>query len=411
MKRTTVHGVVFIWGAATLAACSDAGTRNDLVAPKATEPQAVAAAVVAASAMDQNATAGTTVPSAPVVVVKTAGGSGLAGVPVSFVVTTGGGTIQHASVTTDAQGVAGAGNWTLGSTAGTHRLEARVAGLAPVVFTATAAAAQAPAGAYSIVVRYVSGASARQQQAVATAVTRWQSAITADLMNIPLSSAAKSCFETQPAINETVDDILIFVEFVDIDGVGKVLGQAGPCYVRSDNNLPVMGHLKLDAADLAYMEQIGTLDDVVMHEIGHVLGIGTLWTTRGLLAGEGTPDPRFTGTWALSSYRTLGGAEASIPVENTGGEGTRDGHWRESSFGNELMTGYISGPNNPLSMLTVSSLSDLGYGTNPGAASAFTLNRSAGSARPGIDLHGREQMLKPRYKVDHRGRKTRFSIE
>jgi hypothetical protein len=29
-----------------------------------------------------------------------------------------------------------------------------------------------------------------------------------------------------------------------------------------------------------------------------------------------------------------------VPVENSGGSGTRDAHWRESEFGNEVMTGY-----------------------------------------------------------------------
>jgi hypothetical protein len=246
---------------------------------------------------------------------------------------------------------------------------------------------------------------------VSNAVARWQSVITADLMNIPVKAPAASCFDTQPALNETVDDLVIFVELVYIDGPGKVLGQAGPCFVRSDNNLPVVGHLKLDTEDLALMERNGSLDDVVMHEIGHVLGIGTMWSTRGLIAGAGTGDPRFTGSWALGAYRSLGGSDAFVPVENTGGEGTRDGHWRESIFGNELMTGYISGANNPMSALTIASLSDLGYGTNPGAASSFTLSSARGSVVQGIDLHRHERLVRPKYRIDRLGHRTKITVE
>jgi hypothetical protein len=48
-------------------------------------------------------------------------------------------------------------------------------------------------------------------------------------------------------------------------------------------------------------------------------------------------------------------------VENTGGTGTADAHWREETFGQELMTGYISNADNPLTGMTIGSLQDLGY--------------------------------------------------
>ena len=143
---------------------------------------------------------------------------------------------------------------------------------------------------------YLAAPTDRQRLAVSNAVARWQSVITRDLADIPVNAAANACWDGQPAFNERIDDILIFVELVEIDGVGKILGEAGPCFVRSDNSLPVVGHLKLDAADLRQMETNGTLDDVVLHEIGHVLGIGTMWPEKGLLQGKGGADPMFYGT-------------------------------------------------------------------------------------------------------------------
>ena len=43
------------------------------------------------------------------------------------------------------------------------------------------------------------------------------------------------------------------------------------------------------------------------------------------------------------------------------GSGTAGVHWSEAVFGNELMTGYISGTPDPLSSLTIAALRDLGY--------------------------------------------------
>lgn len=270
-----------------------------------------------------------------------------------------------------------------------------------------------PASGYTIAVRYLAAATARQRDAVANAVARWEAVITRDLSDVSLNVPAGKCFDTQPAINERIDDLLLFVEFVEIDGPGKVLGEAGPCYVRGENLLPLVGHLRLDAADLANMEKQGTLDDVVLHEIGHVLGIGTLWQDLSLLVGGGGADPQFTGGNAISAYSRMGGVQGSVPVENTGAAGTRDGHWRESVFGTELMTGWISAGGNPMSALTIASLQDLGYGADPAVASAYTLNRtlssvelseSPSSKASRIDLHGRERIKRPRFKVDRHGR-------
>jgi len=62
-----------------------------------------------------------------------------------------------------------------------------------------------------------------------------------------------------------------------------------------------------------------------------------------------------------------------VPVENTGASGTTDGHWRETVFRNELMSGFIAAPGNPLSRLTAASLGDLGYQVDMGAAEAYVL--------------------------------------
>src|SRR5262249_35242806 len=70
----------------------------------------------------------------PSVVVRNQDGALLSGVTVTFVVVQGGGTVQSATATTNSQGVATPGDWTLGPLPGVNVLEARVASLTPVRF-------------------------------------------------------------------------------------------------------------------------------------------------------------------------------------------------------------------------------------------------------------------------------------
>jgi hypothetical protein len=87
---------------------------------------------------DQSAPAGSPVPVRPAVRVVDEQGAPVAGVAVSFVVTEGGGVVSGAVQTTDAEGIARVGGWTLGPGPGPNTLEARAAGVeaSPVVFTA-----------------------------------------------------------------------------------------------------------------------------------------------------------------------------------------------------------------------------------------------------------------------------------
>jgi hypothetical protein len=233
-------------------------------------------------------------------------------------------------------------------------------------------------GGFNIDLRFVNDVSPGVRAAFESARQRWQEIITGNLPEFSLTGAnqvaANACGINHPAVNEVVDDILIFAEVVPIDGPGKVLGSAGPCYVRGSSGLPILGVIKLDADDLEVMERNGTLRDVILHEIGHVLGIGTLWNRHSLVRGAGTSDPYYVGVRASPGFVLGGGSIINgIPVENTGGTGTRDSHWRESRLGNELMTGYISGSHNPISFMTVGSLMDVGYQVNFGAADPYML--------------------------------------
>jgi hypothetical protein len=93
----------------------------------------------------QSATVGSSVATAPSVIVRDANGNPVEGVGVSFAVASGGGSITGANATTNDSGIATVGSWTLGTTAGANSLTASVEGLtdSPVTFTATAVAGAA----------------------------------------------------------------------------------------------------------------------------------------------------------------------------------------------------------------------------------------------------------------------------
>lgn len=87
----------------------------------------------------QNGVVGEPVGVNPSLVVLASDGTALSGVGVTFRVVEGGGSVTGANKTTDAQGRASVGSWTLGTTPGLNALEADVVGLAtPVRFEANA---------------------------------------------------------------------------------------------------------------------------------------------------------------------------------------------------------------------------------------------------------------------------------
>ena len=243
---------------------------------------------------------------------------------------------------------------------------------------------------------------------VAAAFARWERVIVGHL---PVDSIPRgffgnsSCGGFGDEANGTgIDDVLVMVNIDSIDGPGEVLGQAGPCAFREADNLTGVGLLTLDESDLEALANTQTLTDILFHEIGHVLGFGTLWDGSGCVPGaprclnyvegEGGEDPTFTGPEAVREWQALGGTGA-VPIENRGGSGTRLSHWRESVFDSEIMTGFIerTGAPNPLSRATIASLADLGYPVSHVAADPYALPAAAALAAPALTSPGWELPL------------------
>ena len=206
---------------ATATAAGLTGSPLTFTASATAGPAAVLAIV---SGDNQNATVGNPLPAPLVASVKDAYNNPVAGVNVTWAAATGGGSVSAATVATSAAGTASVTR-TLGATVGAQTTTASAAGTTPasVTFNATGAAL---VSAYNITLRYLTSISPARQAVIEAAAARWAGIITGDLRDIPVNVPAGTfCGASYPALNETIDDVLIFVTFDSIDGPGVILGR------------------------------------------------------------------------------------------------------------------------------------------------------------------------------------------
>jgi Leishmanolysin len=284
---------------------------------------------------------------------------------------------------------------------------------------------------FQIEIVYVGTApSAAIAQSFTSAASRIQSIITGDLQSVRIGSTAtpfqvsacvspSNTFDDAAPVNEVFDDLVIFVKVDSIDGVGQVLGSAGPCLTRTTTGHTALGVMRFDSADLQNLANNGRLGAVVLHEMLHVVGVGTLWQSKGILVDTSTATVRVTGPLAVAACVTDHGGAAvctgnAVPAENclnlspsvTCGVGTRNSHWKESIFQTELMTGY-AGASNPLSKMTIQNLADMGYTVNTGAADAYTVPSVAAMRELRVEESesavAMPEPMRPRFSVDAAG--------
>ena len=225
---------------------------------------------------------------------------------------------------------------------------------------------------------------------------------------------------TAHGVQGSVDDLVIVARVGSIDGDRGVIARAAVCGVRQgEGGLPFMGAIEFDADDAEWMTS-RDLEEVILHEMGHVLGIGTLWSRFGLLRNpslyvEGTPDTHFAGPLAITAFDQAGGGAYThgdkVPVENRLGPGSGDSHWRDWVFDHELMTPTQNiGVADPLSAVTIQSLADLGYTVDVGLAEAYSLpGTTAEEAVDSVEKlrYGDDTPRAPIIVVDHTGRIVR----
>lgn len=190
-----------------------------------------------------------------------------------------------------------------------------------------------------------------------SAAAKWQSVLVGDLPDA----------EDERGF---VDDISIDVTLRDIDGPDGLLGQAAPTSLRPGSSLPIRGTMEFDLADSDPTSE--TFYETVLHEMAHALGyLLEVWEPLGLVSGvpdgpEYATNPRFIGPSATAEYnRIFNLNETSVPLEpGTRFDGSGISHWRESVFGDELMSPFAGYVSEPLSRITAAAFADMGYQVN-----------------------------------------------
>jgi hypothetical protein len=215
------------------------------------------------------------------------------------------------------------------------------------------------------------------------------------------------------SIIKTTHSMKIEISFEELGD--NILGSAGPTHVVYKNNYlySTQGVVQLNTkywnkekSQLKYNHKSSAYY-TLLHEVGHVIGIGTLWLDNYLLSYGpyyieteywksnytnalyiGSNGLREYKKYIINKYNVLEKDIIGIPVEEDGGEGTKGGHIEEGDsshskrhfdgkqhFGldNELMTGYseYGMTLEPLSVITIGMLQDIGYDVDYSKADKF----------------------------------------
>ena len=255
----------------------------------------------------------------------------------------------------------------------------------------------------------------KQKQTFKEAAQRWEEIILGDLPNVTFSKSGSRADTIESigltvAITDEVDDIRIFV--TSIASQDSFWGIGGAGRIRWQNKLPIWGYLALNETKIDDVERSDSFFTLAVHEIGHCLGFGSLWNEDKFdlirLPSEDNPgsDSHFIGSQAIQAFNRLGGLGYrghKVPLENSlnVGSDSRDSHWRESVFGNEIMDPRSAGGHEPISGITIAALADMGYEVDLSKADEYRLPTSAKpvSVRPHGEL--RCKVVQPLGYVGH----------
>lgn len=247
----------------------------------------------------------------------------------------------------------------------------------------------------------ITGGSSEDADILRMATERWEQIIT-----------------TKTSTSES--DLHIQITF-DSNLPSNILGQAGVTNYKYHNGhyVPYRGIMILSTKNWE-SQKMGKKTNgltnayyTVLHEIGHILGIGTMWSQNGLLDSSG----QYVGAKALNEYRKLikNPDVPCVPIEDDGGGGTAGYHVEEGEEPNvskndrhayrdgarhalpgldrELMTGWaeVDAEPEPLSVLSIAMLEDMGYEVDYAYADDFDIldvqNKTDGFINNGETLY------------------------
>jgi len=115
------------------------------------------------------------------------------------------------------------------------------------------------------------------------AQARWDSIIVEDLPDVTITPGSIEC--PGATIPEVIDDVFICATIQTIDGVGGILGSAGPTMTRG-NGLPISGSMQFDLADVQLLVDDGSFPNVIVRVF--FLALDVFFLTQVLVTRDGT---------------------------------------------------------------------------------------------------------------------------
>ena len=213
---------------------------------------------------------------------------------------------------------------------------------------------------------------------------RWEEVVVGDLPAAVIPSEATNSNRYQTpyspeliAAGTLVDDIIITVTY---DEAIRGTAVGGSTWLREETRLPMAGFVVVDGEYMvdwfhevgekhAYWEETINastwaeahfnlwLYEAAVHEIGHALGIGTIWWLDDRFHYDEDPmKSYFAGEHAIAAFQVLPGASykgEAVPVYGSG-------HWNGRMLGEATMDNHGVDMER-ISTITVGALADLGY--------------------------------------------------
>lgn len=251
---------------------------------------------------------------------------------------------------------------------------------------------------FSLWVAYTSDVPENVRGHVTRAGRRWEGILFGTELPDQMAPDRVTCLGITMTRLGEIDDHLIMVHTLEVDGGGGVLAYATYCYVRDSDGTIFISATVIDSSDLDRLIERDLLFDVVFHEMGHGLGFHPgYWDSRGML-NRGS-EPYFRGENARKAFDAAGGDDYDgnkVPVQRW-----VFAHWREDVFGPEIMSPFINA-RNPISNITIQSMADLGYVVDPSEADGFVLPGSHPPELHRLDLSG-DIVYGPVFVIDGRG--------
>ncbi|MYA23120.1 MAG: hypothetical protein F4Z30_10205 [Gemmatimonadetes bacterium] len=210
----------------------------------------------------------------------------------------------------------------------------------------------------------------------------WEEVIVGDIPDITLPEWWSSDSDLTPD-NSSIDDLHISIHHIDYHP--SIAGASGgPLFLREGSSLPATGaiwyesdelreHYKqnehfFESAFLAQNARENQIRQMALHEIGHVLGFGTIPNWHKLLADIGEQwggakgatgdDAHFTDPNTIEAFNALPGPifkGSPVPTNRSGV------HWRGLILPEDVMGGHGSPAVKRISTVTLESLASLGY--------------------------------------------------